>query len=520
MRKIVLLSLSLMTACCNVSNAQVSHDINTSQDDLMPGTQEEHYRIEEMINGSEGQQAADGSYITESLKINYRKAYEAIQAGDYTEAKRQYEIMHRIWGEVFFKAPLLGMPKVSGGYQNLYINPRYMFEFLIDNEPDASTRLSYFADYMTLWRTRIANLDAINAMQTDEAKKNDRGVMLCQYAYWYYMAGNKATKDTDREIDINDVYKTFQQGIAELKKNNDVERMGDNVVLEAYALDAFIRVSQDLYISDNSHRGQFLQDYLDCKAVCEMMLERAKDPAMNQARAKQIVDEYDPILQTADALLLNSHAADRDMLIAYFEPKIEENKGNLSFLRNALTLMAENECDSCECYYKAAEYAYKLNPTFESAIASAKRMSENGDLQGSIRRYEEALSLAASDRTRATIALNIAQSLSRSGQYVGSYAYLDRAAKYDGTLIGKVEYTRALCLAREKDYEGAIVACTKAADADITVEGPANRLKASCETVLAKFKEQAEKYAAWQREHDAILKKQKEEEDFWTKGRR
>ena len=520
MRKIALVALSLVSLCCGVADAQVIYSTETSQDDLMPGTQEEHYRLEEMINGSEGELAADGSYITESLKINYKKAYDAFMSGDNAEAKRQYEIMHRIWSEVFFKAPLLGMPKVSGGYQNLYINPRYMFEFLIENEEDAATRLSYFEDYMTLWRTRIANLDAINAMQEDVKKKNDLGVMLCQYAYFYYTSGTKATKGTDLEIDIADVYNTFRQGIAELKKNSDMERVGDNVVLEAYALDAFVRVSQELYIRDNSHRGQFLQDYLDCKAVCEMMLERAKDPAMSQSEAKRIVDEYDPILQLADYLLINSHAADKDMLIAYFEPKIEENKGNLSFLRNALTLMAENECDSCDCYYKAAEYAYKLNPTFESAIASAKRMSESGDLKGAVRRYDEAISLATSDRTRATISLNIAQSLSRSGQYVGSYVYLNRAAKYDDNLIGKVEYTRALCLAREKDYEGAIVACTKAADADITVEGPANRLKASCETVLAKFREQAEKYAAWKREHAAILKKQKEEEDFWSKGKR
>ena len=60
-------------------------------------------------------------------------------------------------------------------------------------------------------------------------------------------------------------------------------------------------------------------------------------------------------------------------------------------------------------------------------------------------------------------------------------------------------------------YNEAIAYCSKAADADITVSGSANRLKENIQRVQANQAENAKARKAY----DDFIKRQKAEEDFW-----
>jgi tetratricopeptide (TPR) repeat protein len=81
-------------------------------------------------------------------------------------------------------------------------------------------------------------------------------------------------------------------------------------------------------------------------------------------------------------------------------------------------------------------------------------------------------------------------------------------------LKGKAYLKEANVYAQLGQYDEAISYCDKAAEADITVSGPATRLKDSIKKAQANQAANARAKAAY----DEYMAKRKAEEDFWTKG--
>ena len=297
------------------------------------------------------------------------------------------------------------------------------------------------------------------------------------------------------------------------KANKLLEEQGGREV-KGYMLDVFFRISYAKYQADNNgFREQFLQDYLDSKDLCEKMLQLAKEES-DPEKAKKIVDEYDQPLNNIEGIFAQSKAADREQIIAIFTPKIEANKDNLAYLKSALTLMAANDCDDAPVYYKAAEYAFKIEPTFESAIALAQKYYKDGNHSEAITYYNRAIELSQSDVQKGNIALRVAAAMRKSGDTQSAYTYLDKAAQLNPDLEGKCYMQRANIATKEKKYAEAKAYCDKAAAADITLAGQAQRLKQSIITVEQHNAEYARQKAEYDRQQAEI----KAEEDFWKQG--
>ena len=414
----------------------------------------------------------------------------AIKQGSYTDA-------YDVWKPIMEKAPFANL--------RIYTDGSFMLQNLILQEKDAAKKKEYFNELMNLFDLRLKNLAGLNSFAKANLQATE-GDVVYQKAYCYAVYCPQADQ---ANYTHDKAYEHFA------KANKLLEEQGGREV-RGNMLDIFFRISFAKYQADNNgFREQFLQDYLESKDLCEKMLQLAKEEP-NPEKAQKIAAEYDLPLNNIEGIFAQSKAADRDQIIAIFTPKVEANKDNLAYLKSALTLMAANDCDDTPVYYKAAEYAYNIEPTFESAIGTAQKYYKDGKTAESVKYYNDAIDLCKSDAQKGNIALRVAAAMRKSGDFKSAYDYLDKAMEYNPDLEGKCYMQRANIATKEKNYADAKAFCDKAAAADITLAGSAQRLKSSIQTVEAHNAE----YARQKAEYDRQQAELKAEEDFWKAGKK
>lgn len=414
-------------------------------------------------------------------------------------ASQNWMEMYENWKWLVNNAPIATV--------SIYARGAVMLGELIKAETDATKKKQYLDELMSLFDTRLKYLKYLNA-SIPEGKRGraTEGDVLIAKANYYHIYGYGVDGN---EYTYNKIYDMYAKGIKAINEEGGREVKG------AY-IQYFFSVSHELYkVSNDYYREQFLNDYLETKEVCEKMLQLAKEET-DPERAQAIVNEYDRPLAVIEQVFAESGAANREQLIAMFTPKVEANKDNLNYLRSAMTVLSANECDDTEVYYKAAEYAYQIEPTYESAIGMASWSKQQGKMQDMLKYYEKAIELCQTDATRGRISLVIASSLINSKQYTGALVYLDKAIAYNNDLAGRANMQKAAVYTALGQYSQALTYCDQASAADITVSGAANRLSSKIREVQANAAANARAKAAY----DAYIAKQKAEEDFWGGGKK
>lgn len=439
----------------------------------------------------------EGTTTTDRIAMMLPDEAEATTARQHVTTF-QMSIENSDWENAYISWKYL-IEKVPYAQVGIYTNGAYMLFMMVQAEQDKAKKHELFKELMNLYDLRVKHLEGLNSF-TAPAKQATDGDVIARKAYDYAYLGPQA----DPEFTLEKSYAIFSDGIKKINEHGGREVKG-------FVLDSYFRTSYAMYQKDNNgFREQFLQDYLESKDVCDKMLQLAKEQD-DTVKARKIVDEYDAPLNTIEGLFAQSKAADRDQIIAIFTPKVEANKENLAYLKSALTLMAANDCDDAPVYYTAAEYAFKLEPSYESAIALAQKYAKEKNNAQSVKYYNEALDLCKSDNQKGSICIRIANAMLKEGDFKNASSYLDKAETFNPDLTGKVYLQRANMAVKQKDYNGAIAFCNKAASADITVSGSANRLKQNIQTVMAHNAEYARQKAAYDKQQAEI----KAEEDFW-----
>lgn len=408
---------------------------------------------------------------------------------------QNWEEMHANWKWLIDNAPIATV--------GIYARGSVMLGQLIKSETDAEKKKMYLEELMQLFDTRLKYLKYLNASIPEGRRgRATEGDVLIAKANFYHIYGY----GVDANYTYNTIYDMYAKGIQHINDEGAREVKG------AY-IQYFFSVSYELFKASNEYyREQFLNDYLSSKEVCEKMLQLAKEET-DPHKAQSIVDEYDRPLAVIEQVFAESGAANREQLIAMYTPKVEDNKGNLAYLRSAMNVLANNECDDADVYYTAARYAYQLEPTYESAIGMAQYSKKQGKMNEMLTYYNKALELAQTDGTRGRICMNIANSLINSKQFTGAQVYLDKAIQYNKDLAGQAYLRKAVVYTSLGQYPEALSYCSQASSADITVSGSANRLADKIKAAQANAAANAKAKAAY----DAYLAKQKAEEDFWGK---
>ncbi len=412
----------------------------------------------------------DSAEVLQSISL-YRDAFKT---NNFAEAIEPWEF-------VFTKAPLAQI--------RVYTDGAWIFENLISKETDAAKKKEYFDKLMNIYDQRLKNLDALNSFATPKTTST-KGNIICRKAYDYYYYCP--------QMDNNVAYKMFKEGI---------DDMGPNT--EGFVLFGFIECSYNRFLQNKDNidiRQDFIQDYMNTNDICDRLLDQAKeypsetipaDPDSEDStkwveqvvlspEAQKIIDNYQPVQNKANDLFVASGAADCDALEKIYGAQVEANKDNLQYLNSVLAILNNFECDKSNIYYVAADYAYQINKTPQAAIGKASKLLKDGDINGAIKYFDEALSLESDNAKKAKYSYIVAALMYKKGNLGQCRAYCRKTLSLNPS-NGGAYLLQASCIARSasgdhlersKYYCLAYDYCNKAKAVDPASAARANRAAA------------------------------------------
>ncbi len=199
-----------------------------------------------------------------------------------------------------------------------------------------------------------------------------------------------------------------------------VDQYGDKT--ESLAVSYFMLASNLLLSADENHKETYIQDYLKASAILDSQIAAAT--ASNNEKELAALQ---PLKSGLDNGFANSGAADCETLQNLYGEKVEQNKDNLPYLKETVSLLRRMRCNEIEAYFAASEYAHRLEPTAESAMGLAGRAVKRNDYNTAIQYFEEAASMETDNATKAEDYYMIALLLFEQNNYSKSRQYCQKA---------------------------------------------------------------------------------------------
>ena len=445
----------------------------------------------------------EGTSVDDRISATNNGNEDSIKIGRQNVSLFQQSIQNQDYGEARINLQWL-LKNAPYAINGIYTQGPFVYYNLISKETDQAKKLEYFNEMMEVFAAREKNLESLNSFSKI---KNTLGDVLALKADYYNWT---APNTPGSGYTLNKSYENYSQAIKMINEKGGRE-------IEGSVLQNFFLVSDAMYKSaPNALREQYLQDYLDSKDACEKMLQLAKEAKAegNEEKANKLVAKYDGPLALIEQTFSASGAADREQITDIYTKKFDSYKDDINKLNSAINLMAQNDCDDTDIYYQYAEAAYAIDPTFTSAIGLAQKAQKDGEMEKMLDYYNKALELASSDANRGVICLKIAYALTKGKQYTGALTYAEKAISFNPDLAGKANLNMANVYALLGQYPQSLEHCAKASEADITLSGAADRLKANIQKAQAS---QAANDKA-QKEYNEYLKRKKAEEAFWSGG--
>ncbi|MDR0349074.1 MAG: hypothetical protein LBH90_06245 [Tannerella sp.] len=187
---------------------------------------------------------------------------------------------------------------------------------------------------------------------------------------------------------------------------------------ESLAVSWYMFASHKILELKPDHKGKYIEDFLKCSAIFDAQLTVAQ--AENNEKE---ISNLQALKSGIESGFANSGAADCETLESIYAQKIEGNKSNLEFLKEALTLFRRVGCQESETYFTASGYAHQVEPTMESAFGLGRQALKKEDHDTADKYFTEAASLATEDSTKADIYFTIAAVAFDRGNYSKSRQY-------------------------------------------------------------------------------------------------
>ena len=317
---------------------------------------------------------------------------ENLKTKNYTDA-------YTYWKKVFADAPV--------SRHSLYTDGVTILKNLIAGTKVLDERKAYADEMMQVYDQQLQYLDKLN---------------LLRKTPWtdYYVKGEKAHNYLTYypKMDNNLAYDMLHEVIEVAGNKNQYYIIGD-----------YMKVSLAKFKADETHREQFIQDYLVSAEHIASIAEKAQN--MSTPNPK-LIEAVLKIKDNVDGYFINSGAAECDQLEAIYAPKVEENKENLEYLRKVVAVMAMLSCTESETYYTASEYAHHIDPTAATAAGCAYRYLKRGDMAKSLEYFDQAIELDTVATSKAEYCYKAAVVLNSDRQLSKAKSYVTKAISLNG----------------------------------------------------------------------------------------
>lgn len=353
------------------------------------------------------------------------------------------------WKSVFTEAPIAQV--------GTYVNGAKILRGLIAASKDAAQQKQYLNELMAVHDQRIKYLDELNGLVRNPTTK---GSILGMKAHDYIIFSGS-------NVDVNKAYELTKEAI-DLEKED----------AEYFTYQDMMDMSGRKLKTDSNHKEQFIQDYLTVSNYVDAAYKAATKEKTKQAlkTAKDNVDAY----------FINSGTATCENLQAIYGPKVAQNKTNLDYLKQVISVMQLLKCTNEEAYFEASEAAHAIEPTAATAAGCGYMYYKKGNIDKSIEYFDQAIQLEQDVEKKAEYCYNTAVVLFSKKQLSKAKQYCNKAISYNGH-YGKPYILIAQMYASSPNWsdESALNKCTyfavidklqKAKSVDPSVTDEANKL--------------------------------------------
>ena len=293
-----------------------------------------------------------------------------------------YKDAYPYWKRVYDECP--------GSTLNVYIVGAQIINWQITQETDEAKKDALIDEMMRLYDNRIKYFG------NDANYRKDRVIAIKAQTY-NQLKGDK----TDQNV----LYKWLGEAINEYKENTYP------LAISLYMFSSFKLMQGDM----DKYKAQYVEDFLKCSSLLDAQFAAAKS-ANNEKEAENITARKTEVEQN----FAGSGAADCETLQSIYASKVEENKTNLNFLKETMILLSRVGCYESDVYIDAAEHAYKIEPTAESAQGLGSKALKEKDYTTSEKYFNEAINMTDDSEVKAKLYYLLGYMASQQGQYVKS----------------------------------------------------------------------------------------------------
>jgi tetratricopeptide (TPR) repeat protein len=316
--------------------------------------------------------------------------------------------------------------------KNIYIYGANIISWQISEETDAVKKEALINDLMKLYDDRIKYFG--------DDKQYGKDWIISRKAQSYNQLKGE---DTDPNV----IYQWTGQTIDEFKEKTEP------LAVSLYMFASFKLVQSNM----EKYKEQYVNDFLKCSAILDAQITAAK-AAGNEKEEENVTTRKIEIEKNFTL----SGAADCEMLQGIYGAKVEQNKANLDFLKETLTLFRRVNCKETDAFFAASEYAHKIEPTAESAMGLGNKAFKDKDYATAESYYNEAIGMTEDSEIKAEL----------------YYAIAIMAQQQNN--LAKAKQFSLKCLAEKPEYGRAYVLIATCYAAGVKTVFPDDAILAKC----------------------------------------
>ncbi|MCB4808961.1 hypothetical protein LG651_11930 [Tamlana sp. 62-3] len=300
----------------------------------------------------------------------------------------------------------------------IYVDGEKILDHKIDNSSGAE-KVAFINDLLKLWEQRAEHF----------ASKTPTGEYAAKAAQLMY--DNRTDLGKTKE-ELYNVFDAAYQADKESFKNPKSLYTYFSLMVDLY--DANKKTAADLFNKYDDVVEKVEEEVGNYSAQLNKLIAKDSTGATYTSKEKSYKRYYESYLKAYDQVSgsIDSKLGDRancDNLIPLYEKDFEANKGNALWLQRAAGKMSEKDCTDDPLFFKLVNAYHELSPSANSAYYLGILKDKDGDANGAIAFYKQAIDLETDDFKKAKLNKRIGLKLKGKGRYGQARSFFRQALK-------------------------------------------------------------------------------------------